>query len=51
MVFSSTDPLKGWDGTFSGKSQDSSIFVWIAKYRKSSNSKSIFKKGTVLLIR
>ena len=50
MVFSTSRPKVGWDGTFNGTPQNPDVYVWIAEgvdYR----NKTIFTKGTVVLIR
>jgi gliding motility-associated-like protein len=50
LVFTTTDPSKGWDGKLNGKSQGTFAFVWIAE-AIGNNGKLIKKKGTVVLIR
>ncbi len=50
LVFRTTDPSVGWDGTFRGKKQDAAVFVWIAE-AVDFDDKSIKIKGTVILIR
>jgi gliding motility-associated-like protein len=49
-VFETADILKGWDGTYKGKVQDSNTFVFYYSYRFAGD---IVKsaKGTVALIR
>ncbi len=50
MLFSSSDPLKGWDGNFGGTQQPSGTYVYTAQgidYM----GKTISRKGTVVLIR
>ncbi|RYY90216.1 MAG: T9SS type B sorting domain-containing protein [Chitinophagaceae bacterium] len=51
VVFRTNNLTEGWDGTLGGKKQDSNVFVWHARYRKSATSKEQFQKGTFLLIR
>ena len=50
MVYSSNDPEGGWDGRFAGKPQGAGTFVWMVK-GKDFTGKTIFKKGTMVLIR
>ncbi len=50
LIFSTTEPGKGWDGSISGLGQNSGSFVWTCSYQFI-NQPAIFKKGTVTLIR
>jgi gliding motility-associated-like protein len=50
MVFSTPDIGRGWDGSIGGKAQGSDAFVWLVK-AVDFTGKTIFKKGSVLLIR
>jgi gliding motility-associated-like protein len=50
-VFETTDPTKGWDGTFNGKLQGTGTFVWYAQYQLERTGENVMEKGTVLLIR
>jgi gliding motility-associated-like protein len=50
-VFETTDPAKGWDGTFNGQPQGTGTFVWYAQYQLERNGENVMQKGTVLLIR
>ncbi len=50
MLFSTTEYMKGWDGTFGGMPQSAGTYVWLAEgtdYR----GVRIQRKGTVILIR
>ena len=49
LVFYSKDTRKGWDGRIKGARQKSGVFVWNCRY-KFSGEKSVFKKGSVMLI-
>jgi len=49
LIYSSTDPAKGWDGTLQGKHLPSSVFTWTCSYV--ADGKNVMQKGTVLLIR
>ena len=50
MIFKSSDPGNGWDGTISGKPQPTGTYVWDCQYKLMGN-KPDKKKGTVILIR
>lgn len=50
MLFSSIDTSIGWDGRFDGKDQDAGVYVWMVR-GKDYTGKTIFKKGTLVLIR
>ncbi len=50
VVFQSTDPDKGWDGTVGGAGQDTGVFIWTCTYRLEGSPLKT-EKGTVLLIR
>jgi gliding motility-associated-like protein len=50
LVYSSTDPRKGWDGRFKGMEQPSGTYVWMIR-GTDLNGVSHFKKGTVTLVR
>ncbi len=50
LVFKSTDPEKGWDGTIKGLQANSGVFVWQCTY-KLQGEKQGYQKGTVTLIR
>lgn len=49
-VFQTAEPGKGWDGIYSGRQQDTNIFLWICSYQLEGEDQKI-EKGTVLLIR
>ena len=51
IVFQTNDITKGWDGYYNGRLQTTGVFVWYARYRKTTNNKIYLKKGTVTLIR
>lgn len=51
LIFRTTDWTKKWDGTFNGIPQPSGTYVWILRYTDRDSGKSIFKKGTTVLIR
>lgn len=50
LVFTTTVDRAGWDGTISGKTQDSGVFVWMVSAVDYLGG-SVFLKGTVALIR
>ena len=50
IVFQTTDPDKGWDGLYKGRSYTTTTFVWQCFYQLE-NENPGFQKGTVTLIR
>ncbi|NOU48648.1 MAG: hypothetical protein HOO86_16530 [Bacteroidales bacterium] len=55
MVFSSHDPDKGWDGTFSGGDAPTGVYVWVVSFNSTESryqsALSITERGTVTLLR
>lgn len=51
LLFETTDPKQGWDGTFKGRPSDPGVFGYYVRARCSEQSEEIFKKGNVTLIR
>lgn len=51
LIFQTSDPAKGWDGTLSGIRQPGDVYAWICLYRWASGKKNDEKSGTVVLIR
>jgi gliding motility-associated-like protein len=49
LIFSTTDPLKHWDGNFKGIPQDSGVFIYYIKAETLCGA--VEKNGTVLLIK
>jgi gliding motility-associated-like protein len=50
LVFESSDPGKGWNGTFKGHSQDGGTFIWQCRYQLAGEVVKM-EKGTVILLR
>ena len=50
LLYSNNDTSNGWDGTFAGKPQAPGAYVWMVK-GKDYTGKSVFKKGTMILVR
>jgi gliding motility-associated-like protein len=50
LIFRTTDPSKGWDGSIQGQPQASGVFVWMAA-GIDLQGKLIERKGTTVLIR
>jgi gliding motility-associated-like protein len=48
-IFESTDQNKGWDGYANGKLQETGVFAWSCRFKKSNTTSEM--KGTVVLIR
>lgn len=51
MVFTSTDPGKGWDGSAGPYRQSSGTFIWTLQYQDPNSKKMLFQKGTVVMLR
>jgi gliding motility-associated-like protein len=50
LVFTTTVDRAGWDGSISGRTQDSGVFVWMVS-ALDYTGRAVFLKGTVALIR
>jgi gliding motility-associated-like protein len=50
IIFTSTDPLKKWDGTYKGKTLTTQVFAWTATYTQN-NFLPVLQKGTISIIR
>lgn len=50
LIFESSDPSKGWDGTFIGKSQPQGAYVWNCIYQVD-NLEVTREQGSVILIK
>lgn len=50
LIFKTTDPTKGWDGSVKGVKQEIGNYVWICSYRLN-NEKQKIEKGSCILIR
>lgn len=50
IIFTTADPLVGWDGTFKGMPQNAGTYVWICRYRFSGENEQV-KNGSVVLLR
>lgn len=51
LVYSSSDPTSGWDGTFNGKECQVGVYVWKLRYRNSIENKAILLTGDITLVR
>jgi gliding motility-associated-like protein len=51
LVFRSTNWQDRWNGTIKGIPQESGVFVWMLNYTHRDTKQTVFKKGTVTLIR
>ena len=50
LLYSNPNTETGWDGSFAGRPQSSGAYVWMVRGRDYTG-KTVFKKGTVILIR
>lgn len=51
LVFSTNNPMEGWDGTFKGNPESSGTYVWMLRYIDPWSGKLVNTKGTSILIR
>lgn len=51
LMFSTNNPLQGWDGRFKGNPQETGTYVWMLSYTDPWNGKFINQKGTSILLR
>ncbi len=50
LLFESSDPQKGWDGTFNAQPAEAGTYVYVSSYRSVSGN-TVTQKGTVTVIR
>lgn len=50
LIFQTTDPLKGWNGSYKGMGYTTTAFVWQCSYQLE-NRQPEFQKGTLILIK
>ncbi len=50
LIFETSDPQGGWDGTWKGRPQAIGVYVYVAKVTFYNNV-SVIRKGTINLIR
>ena len=51
LLFTTNNPLEGWDGRFKGNPAETGTYVWILSYIDPWNGKAIREKGTSILLR
>ncbi|MBS1510228.1 MAG: gliding motility-associated C-terminal domain-containing protein [Bacteroidetes bacterium] len=51
LLFSTTNPLQGWDGTYKGVKAETGTYVWQLSYMNPWNNKKVFESGTSILLR
>jgi gliding motility-associated-like protein len=51
LVFSTSNPLEGWDGRFKGNPQEIGTYVWMLSYTNPWTGKYVKEKGTSILLR
>lgn len=49
LVFTSTNPAMGWDGTYKGKPQNTGVYIWQCQYQLAGGLPSS-EKGSMVLI-
>ena len=50
IIFTSNDPLRGWDGTVKGSPQNAASFIWSCRFRFAGEAEQS-KTGSVILLR
>jgi gliding motility-associated-like protein len=50
LIYESTDPYEGWDGTYKGSESPVGVYIWVISLRDMFNDKELYK-GTVMLVR
>lgn len=50
-IFKTTDPVRGWDGTFNGVPQEIGIYYYYLHYKCESGSNTITRRGDFMLVR
>lgn len=50
LIFETTDPEQGWDGTFKGVESPVGVYIWVVTVYDMFNDKEYYK-GSVLLLR
>lgn len=50
-VFSTTDPNKGWDGSYNGILQPAGTYIWKIEYINAFNNRITLSKGVVILLK
>ena len=51
LLFQTKDWTNKWDGTFNGSEQPPGVYVWFLQYTNTDTGKTVFQKGTTVLIR
>ena len=51
LLFTTNNPLEGWDGRFKGNPAETGTYVWILSYIDPWNGKAVKEKGTSILLR
>ena len=51
LIFSTSNPVMGWDGTFKGVDSASGTYVWQLSYVHPVTKLPVYEKGTSILIR
>ncbi len=51
LLFSTNDPLAGWDGTYKGVKAETGTYVWMLSYTDPWTGKPVQENGTSILLR
>ena len=50
-MFTTQNPLQGWDGNSKGQPADPGTYVWELSYINGWTKKAVYEKGTSILIK
>jgi gliding motility-associated-like protein len=50
LLFTSIDPLRGWDGKYMNRSQANEVYVWVCEYQLEGDVVKV-ERGTVAIVR
>jgi gliding motility-associated-like protein len=51
LIFTTQNPLQGWDGNYKGQPADPGTYVWELSYINPWTGKAVYEKGTSILIK
>jgi gliding motility-associated-like protein len=51
LIFTTQNPIQGWDGNYKGQPADPGTYVWELSYINPWTGKSVYEKGTSILIK
>ncbi|MBS1946733.1 MAG: gliding motility-associated C-terminal domain-containing protein [Bacteroidetes bacterium] len=51
LIFESSDPSRGWNGTYGGLRADNGTYIWMSSYTNTDTRQKKLRRGTVILVR